>query len=86
MATITPRIGEGPGFDSQGSVTLFNKYCFPNLHWIHGNTIEVKDCEFVPVSTKKSKYLYLGKQEWILQLGLVKHRKAVLTLLLIRKN
>ena len=48
MATITPRIGEGPGFDSQDSVTLFSKHCFPNLHWIHGN-IEVEDCEFVPV-------------------------------------
>ena len=32
MVTKTPRIGEGPGFDSQGSATLFIKYCFPNLH------------------------------------------------------
>ena len=31
----SPRIGVGPGFDSQGSVTFFNKYCFPNLYWIH---------------------------------------------------
>ena len=31
----SPRIGVGPGFDSQGSVTFFHKYCFPNLHWIH---------------------------------------------------
>ena len=43
------RIGVGPGFDSQGSVTLFLKYCFPNLHWIHGKAIEVEACEFVPV-------------------------------------
>ena len=28
----SPRIGVGPGFDSQGSVTFFNKYCFPNLY------------------------------------------------------
>ena len=80
MVTRSPRIGVGPGFDSQGSVTLFLKFCFPNLHWIHGNTIEVKDCEFVPVSTKKSKYLYLGKQEWILQLGLVKHTERQFSL------
>ena len=47
--TETPRIGEGPGFDYQGSVTLFLKYCFPNLHWIHDNALGVEDCEFVPV-------------------------------------
>ena len=45
----TPRIGVGPGFDSQGSVNFFNKYCFPNLHWIHVKALEVEDCEFVPV-------------------------------------
>ena len=28
----SPRLGVGPGFDSQGSVTFFHKYCFPNLH------------------------------------------------------
>ena len=28
----SPRLGVGPGFDSQGSVTFFNKYCFPNLY------------------------------------------------------
>ena len=28
----SPRIGVGPGFDSQGSVHFFTKYCFPNLH------------------------------------------------------
>ena len=28
----TPRLGVGPGFDSQGSVNFFSKYCFPNLH------------------------------------------------------
>ena len=44
MVTTTPRIGEGPGFDFQA-----NKYCISNLHWIHGNTIEVEDFEFVPV-------------------------------------
>ena len=36
IVTLTPQIGEGSGFDSQGSVTLFNKYCFPNLHRIQG--------------------------------------------------
>ena len=28
----SPRLGVGPGFDSQGSVIFFNKYCFPNLY------------------------------------------------------
>ena len=31
----SPQIGVGPGFDSQGSVTFFHKYCFPNLHGSH---------------------------------------------------
>ena len=39
----SPRLGVGPGFDSQGSVNFFNKYCFPN------KALEVEDCEFVPV-------------------------------------
>ena len=39
----------GPGFDSQGSVNFFTKYCFPNLHWIHVKAFEVEDCEFVPL-------------------------------------
>ena len=38
--------GKGAGFDSQGGVTLFNKYCFPNLHRIRGNAIQVEDYEF----------------------------------------
>ena len=46
---VSPRIGVGPGFDSQGSVNFFTKYCFPNLHWIHVKAFEVEDCEFVPV-------------------------------------
>ena len=29
------RTGVGPGFNSQGSVTFFHKYCFPNLHRSH---------------------------------------------------
>ena len=29
---VSPRNGVGPGFDSQGSVNFFTKYCFPNLH------------------------------------------------------
>ena len=49
MATKTPRIGEGPGLDSQGSAILFHKHCFPNLLWIHGKTIEEEDFEFVSV-------------------------------------
>ena len=36
------RIGVGPGFDSQGSVNFFTKYCFPNLHCIHVKALEVQ--------------------------------------------
>ena len=32
MVATSPRIGVGLGSDSQGSVTLFHKYCFPNLY------------------------------------------------------
>ena len=32
MVANSPRIGVGPGFDSQGCVTFFHKYCFPNLY------------------------------------------------------
>ena len=32
MVPNSPRIGVGPGFDSQGCVTFFHKYCFPNLY------------------------------------------------------
>ena len=35
MVARPPRIGVGPGFDSQGSVILFHKYCIPILYWIH---------------------------------------------------
>ena len=35
MVAKSPRTGVGPGFDSQGSVILFHKYCIPNLYWIH---------------------------------------------------
>ena len=31
-------------------ILKYVKYCFPNLHWSHGNTLEVEDCEFVPDS------------------------------------
>ena len=34
MVAGPPRIGVVPGFDSQASVTFFQKYCFPNLHWL----------------------------------------------------
>ena len=40
--TYNQRKGVGP-------VTLFHKYCFPNLHWIHAKALEVEDCEFGPV-------------------------------------
>ena len=30
--TKSPQIGVGSGLDSQGSVTLRHKYCFPNFH------------------------------------------------------
>ena len=46
---VSPWIGVGPGFDSQGSVNFFTKYCFPNLHRIHVKAFEVEYCEFVPV-------------------------------------
>ena len=55
----SPRIGVGPGFDSQGSVNFFNKYCFPNLHWIHVKALEVEDCEVVPVSVHHHNVLIL---------------------------
>ena len=38
----SPRIGVGPGFDSQGSENFFTKYCFPNLRWIHVKALEVE--------------------------------------------
>ena len=44
-----PGLENGPGFDSQGSVNFFTKYCFPNLHRIHVKAFEVEYCEFVPV-------------------------------------
>ena len=53
MATKTPQIGEGHGLDSQGSVILFHKHCFPNLLWIHGKTIEEEDFEFVSAPPPK---------------------------------
>ena len=28
----SPRIGEGPGLETQAGKAYFNKYCFPNLH------------------------------------------------------
>ena len=57
MVARPPRIGVGTGFDSQGSVTLFHKYCFPNLLWIHDNALEVEDCEFVPVHHQQCDYV-----------------------------
>ena len=35
MVTLPPWIGVGPGFNSQGSVNFFLKYCFANLRRIH---------------------------------------------------
>ena len=43
VVTGPPRIGVGPGFDSQGSVIFFNKYCFPNLYWIHWSITKWSD-------------------------------------------
>ena len=60
-----PGLENGPGFDSQGSVNFFIKYCFPNLHRIHVKAFEVEDCEFVPVHTNKSfikNYLHFIKK------------------------
>ena len=52
-----PGLENGPGFDSQGSVNFFTKYCFPNLHRIHVKAFEVEYCEFVPVHHQQ-KFLY----------------------------
>ena len=58
---VSPRIGVGPGFDSQGSVNFFTKYCFPNLHRIHVKAFEVEDCEFVPVHHQQKWYKNKGE-------------------------
>ena len=63
---VSPRIGVGPGFDSQGTVNFFTKYCFPNLHRIHVKAFEVEDCEFVPVH-HQPKVLYSAVEMKILQ-------------------
>ena len=42
MVTRSPWIGVGPEFDSQGSITLFLKYFFPNMHRFHGKASEVE--------------------------------------------
>ena len=39
LLSSSPRIGEGPGLETQGGSTLFHKYCFPNLHWTFFSTI-----------------------------------------------
>ena len=49
IGSTTLRIGEGPGLEIQAGKVYSNKYCFPNLHWIHGKASEVEACEFVPV-------------------------------------
>ena len=54
-----PGLENGPGFDSQGSVNFFTKYCFPNLHRIHVKAFEVEDCEFVPVHHQQCDYQQL---------------------------
>ena len=42
MVTRSPWIGVGPEFDSQGSITLFLKYFFPNMHRFHDKGSEVE--------------------------------------------
>ena len=32
IGSTAPRIGEGPGLETQAGKAYFNKYCFPNLH------------------------------------------------------
>ena len=51
MVAKSPRIGVGPGFDSQGSVPLFHKYCFPNLYWIHWSITKWSDLANTPTSS-----------------------------------
>ena len=50
-----PGLENGPGFDSQGSVNFFTKYCFPNLHWIHVKALEVEVRGPGLLTTQKSK-------------------------------
>ena len=50
-----PGLENGPGFDSQGSVNFFTKYCFPNLHWIHDKALEVQDWGPGLLTIQKSK-------------------------------
>ena len=57
-----PGLENGPGFDSQGSVNFFTKYCFPNLHRIHVKAFEVEDCEFVPVHHQPKAKFYSTPQ------------------------
>ena len=70
MVAISPRIGVGPGFDSQGSVTLFLKYCFPNLRWIHGKACEVETWGPGLLTTQKSIYSLLTNHgKWLTKRG-----------------
>ena len=55
MVAKSPRIGVGPGFDSQGSVPLFHKYCFLNLYWIHWSITKWSDSANTPTSLSKIK-------------------------------
>ena len=50
MVANSPRIGVGPGFDSQGCVTYFHKYCFPNSYWIHWSITKWSDSANTPTS------------------------------------
>ena len=59
-----PGLENGPGFDSQGSVNFFTKYCFPNLHRIHVKAFEVEDCEFVPVHHQQKGVLQVTLNLW----------------------
>ena len=65
MVANSPRIGVGPGFDSQGCVTFFHKYCFPNLYWIHWSITKWSDSANTPTT---SSLMIIDLQGFILNL------------------
>ena len=58
----------GPGFDSQGCVTFFHKYCFPNLYLIHWANTWWSDSAKSPTSMSSLKVIqnpaFLDKNCW----------------------
>ena len=71
MVANSPRIGVGPGFDSQGCVTFFHKYCFPNLYWIHWSITKWSDSANTPTFSslkhKEVSNMSLDRYHFIIQ-------------------